>query len=96
MTEDGPDWPADDLDSISAGELACIAELLIILDEFLRSDPIAGLFAAHLRANGYDHPRYDAALLIDQISFTARALRTRRRDAASRHRRVPTDDAGQV
>lgn len=75
MTEN-PDGSADNLTAISAGELARISEMLTILDSFLRSNSIAGLLTAHLRANGYDHPGYDAALLIDQISFSAQALRT--------------------
>ncbi|MET4432931.1 hypothetical protein [Mycolicibacterium sp. 624] len=40
--------------------------MLTVIDEFLRSDSIAALLAAHLRATGHDHPGYDAALLIDQ------------------------------
>jgi hypothetical protein len=45
--------------------------MLAILDQFLRSDRIPELLAAHLLTAGNDHPRYDAALLIDQLSFTA-------------------------
>lgn len=63
---------------ISADELARIAEYLAIVDEFLRSETIPEQFAEHLRATGLHDPsnpyRYDAAYLIDQISFTAHAL----------------------
>lgn len=75
MTED-PDGPVKDPAAVSDGELNSITAALTILDEFLRSDSIAALLAAHLRATGHDHPGYDAALLIDQISFTAHALRS--------------------
>lgn len=69
--------------TVSPDELVRIAELLAIIDGFLRSRPTPDLLAQHLHNIGSDHPRYDAALLIDQISFTAHALRTHRRTASS-------------
>lgn len=79
--------------SITSSDLAPIAELLAVLDVFLRSDPVPEVLAAHLHTIGADHPRYDAALLIDQVSFTAHALRSHRRTAASQCR--PRSDADQ-
>jgi hypothetical protein len=64
--------------TVSADELTRIAELLAIIDGFLRSHQIPELLAQHLHDIGVDHPGYDAALLIDQISFTAHALRAYR------------------
>ena len=62
-----------------------IAELLDLLDGFLRrADGIADRLADYLHATGHDHPQpphwasYDANLLIDQVSFTAHALRANR------------------
>lgn len=75
MIED-PYGPVQDGAAVSGGGLNSIAAVLTILDEFLRSDTIAALLAAHLRTTGHDHPGYDGALLIDQISFTAHALRS--------------------
>lgn len=65
--------------SITSSDLTRIAELLAILDEALRSAPVPEVLTAHLRTIGSDHPGYDAALLIDQVSFTAHALRAYRR-----------------
>ncbi len=65
-----------------AEDLARIAELLASIDVFLRSRAVPDVLAQHLRDIGSDHPGYDAALLIDQISFTAHALRAHRRSAA--------------
>ena len=61
MTED-PDGPVKDPAAVSDGERNSIAAVLTILNEFLRSDSIAALLAAHLRATGHDHPGYDAAV----------------------------------
>jgi hypothetical protein len=67
--------------SINAAQLARIAELLDILDGFLRhADGVANRLADYLHATGRDRPQppdwagYDANLLIDQVSFTAHAL----------------------
>lgn len=65
--------------TVGADELARIAELLAIIDGFLRSHLAPELLAEHLHDIGADHPGYDAALLIDQISFTAQALHAYRR-----------------
>lgn len=62
---------------IGVDELADITALLSVLDGFLRSPGIPELLAAHPHTTGVEHPRYDAALLIDQISFTAHALQAR-------------------
>ena len=71
---------------ISAAQLAHIAELLDILDGFLRcGDDIANRLAHYLHATGRGHPQppdwagYTANLLIDQVSFTAHTLRAHRR-----------------
>jgi hypothetical protein len=64
--------------TVGADELARIAELLAIIDGFLRSR-VPELLAEHLHDIGVDHPGYDAALLIEQVSFTAHALRAYRR-----------------
>ena len=77
--------PSDD--AINAAQLADIAELLDLLDGFLRhADGIADRLADYLHATGRDHPQpphwagYNANLLIDQVSFTAHALRAHRRE----------------
>jgi len=71
---------------INAGQLSDIAELLTILDGFLRhADGIANRLADYLHATGRDRPQppdgtsYDTNLLIDQVSFTAHNLRAHRR-----------------
>ena len=96
ITDNGqhPDQQCNDIDcsdqamtAINAAQLADIAELLDMLDGFLRrADGIADRLADYLRATGRDHPQpphwagYNANLLIDQVSFTAHALRTNRRE----------------
>lgn len=77
--------PSDDSDQ--RAQLADIAELLDLLDGFLRrADGIADRLADYLHATGRDHPQpphwagYNANLLIDQVSFTAHALRANRRE----------------
>jgi hypothetical protein len=71
---------------INAAQLSHIAELLDILDGFLRrADGIADNLADYLHATGRDQPQppdwacYNANLLIDQVSFTAHSLRAHRR-----------------
>jgi hypothetical protein len=71
------DRSAEDLAHLSTDELTQIADLPAIIDVFLRSEPTPGLLVQHLHRLGSDHPGYDAALLIDQIGFTADALHTR-------------------
>ena len=73
--------------TINTTQLADIAELLDILDEFLRhADDIADRLADYLNTTGHDQPQlpdgasYNANLLIDQLSFTAHSLRTHRRE----------------
>jgi hypothetical protein len=60
---------------INANQLARIAELLDMLDGFLRrADGVADRLSDYLHATRHNHPHrsgYDANLLIDQISFTA-------------------------
>ena len=70
---------------INTNQLAHLAELLDILDGFLRhAGGIAYQLADYLHATGRDHPqhpdRYDANLLIDQVSFTAHSMRAHRRE----------------
>ncbi|MDY6869404.1 MAG: hypothetical protein SV966_02175 [Actinomycetota bacterium] len=72
---------------INTSQLADIAELLDILDGFLRhGDDIADRLADYLQTTGRDHPQppdgasYNANLIIDQVSFTARSLRVHRRE----------------
>jgi hypothetical protein len=72
---------------IKTAQLADIAELLDILDGFLRNaDDIADRLADYLHTTGRDQPQlpdgasYNANLLIDQLSFTAHALRAHRRE----------------
>ena len=72
---------------INATQLAHIAELLDILDGFLRrADGIVDRLADYLHATGRDHPQppnwagYNANLLIDQVSFAAHSLRAHRRE----------------
>ena len=55
MTE-SPDGPADGLTAISNSKVARMSDMLTILDEFLRSNSVAGLLSAHLSAHGYGHP----------------------------------------
>lgn len=78
-----PDRAAIPIDS---GQVSDIAELLNILDGFLRhADGIANHLADYLHATGRDRPQppdwtsYDTNLLIDQVSFTAHNLRAHRR-----------------
>jgi hypothetical protein len=72
---------------INTNQLADIAELLDILDGFLRhTNDIADRLADYLHTTGRDHPQlpdgasYNANLLIDQVSFTAHALHTHRQE----------------
>ena len=72
---------------INTSQLTDIAELLDILDGFLRhGDDIADRLADYLHTTGRDHPQppdgasYSANLLIDQVSFNAHALRVHRRE----------------
>lgn len=67
---------------IDAAQLARIAELLDLLDGFLRSgNGVADRLADYLHITGGDRPQpheragYDANLVIDLVSFTAHALR---------------------
>ena len=79
------DCPDQTTTPINAVQLARVTELLDVLDGFLRrADGIADRLADYLHATGRDHPQplhradYDANLLIDQVSFTAHALRGHR------------------
>jgi hypothetical protein len=81
------DCPDQAITAINAAQLADIAELLDLLDGFLRrADSIADRLADYPHATGRDHPQpphwagYNANLLIDQVSFTAHALRANRRE----------------
>ena len=79
------DCPENDTTPINTHQLANIAELLTLLDGFLRhTDIIADHLAHYLHATRRNQPpnraRYDANLLIDQISFTAHSLRAHQRE----------------
>lgn len=92
--------------TVDTVDLAGIAELLAVIDEFLRSgNGVADRLVDYLAAvrDGRAHPpgglrcdadylrgqaRYDANLLIDEVSFAAHALRAHR--AQHRH-----DEGGQ-
>ena len=81
--DDMLDCPDQAMTAINTAQLADIAELPDLLDGFLRrADGIADNLANYLHATGRDHPQpphwagYNANLLIDQVSFTAHALRT--------------------
>jgi hypothetical protein len=78
------DCPDQATVEINATQLTRVAELLDVLDGFLRSDNgVADHLADHLHAARHNHPHrtdYDASLLIDQVSFTAHALRAHRQE----------------
>ena len=77
------DCPDQTTTPINTAQLARIAELLNMLDGFLRhADGIADHLADYLQTTaGASHrARYDANLLIDQVSFTAHALRVHRQE----------------
>jgi hypothetical protein len=80
LCHDMLDCPDQATVAINANQLARIAELLVLLDGFLRSDNgIADRLADHLHLARGHHPHhsgYDANLLIDQVSFTAHNLAT--------------------
>ena len=70
---------------IDAAQVADVAQLLHLLDGFLRSgNGVAELLADYLHTTGRDRPQqsdrasYDANLVIDLVSFTAHALRVHR------------------
>ncbi len=85
LCHDMHDCPTQATTPINTTQLADVAEILHLLDGFLRhADGVADHLTAYLHATGRDHPQprnrisYDANLLIDQISFTAYALRAHR------------------
>jgi hypothetical protein len=85
LCHDTPDSPEQTTVEINANQLARIAELLDVLDGFLRhANTVGDHLADYLRTTGRDHPQpphrasYNANLLIDQVSFTAHALRAHR------------------
>jgi hypothetical protein len=83
LCHDMLDCPAQATVEINANQLADVAEILHLLDGFLRHpDGVADRLAAYLHATRRDHPRdragYDANLLIDKVSFTAHGLRAYR------------------
>jgi hypothetical protein len=71
---------------INTNQLADLAELLDILDGFLRHGDHISRLADYLHTTGRDKPQppdwtgYTANLLIDQLSFTAHSLRLHRRE----------------
>jgi hypothetical protein len=67
--------------AINTAQLADIAELLDILDGFLRhADDIADRLAGRDRPQPPDGASYSANLLIDQVSFNAHSLHVHRRE----------------
>lgn len=81
LCHDTLDCPDQATVEINANQLAHITELFDMLDGFLRhANGIADHLADYLHATRHNHPHrtgYDANLLIDQVSFTAHALRAR-------------------
>jgi hypothetical protein len=82
LCHDMPRCPEQATVEINVNELEHITELLHILDVFLRhTNTIGDHLAGYLRATKRDRPQpptgtsYDANLRIDQVSFTAHALR---------------------
>jgi hypothetical protein len=53
--------------AITTEALIRIGDLLAILDEFLRSDHIPELLAAHLHATGRDHPRHWLSVFVQRF-----------------------------
>jgi len=82
LCHDVLDCPDQATVEINAAQLARIAELFDTLDGFLRrADGVADRLADYLHDTRHNHPYrtgYDANLLIDQVSFTAHALRAHR------------------
>lgn len=82
---DATDQSEESAMNISIDQLRDIADLLDIIDGFLRSDTIADHLTDYLHATGADHapqphgPSYTTGPLIDQISFTAHHLRAHQR-----------------
>lgn len=76
-------WPCPEPASVSipATELVELADLLAVVDEFLRArGGVAELLADFHARRGESHPGFVANNLIDQVSLTAAALqRTARR-----------------
>ena len=57
---------------LTSATMTDLAELLTILDEFLRSsEEVTTLLTRFLTGHGEQHPGYHASLLIDWASFTA-------------------------
>lgn len=70
-------WPCPEPASMSipAAELAELADLLAVVDEFLRSrSGVAELLADFYTHRGQRNPGFVANNFIDQVSFTAAAL----------------------
>ena len=86
LCHDMPNCPQQTTVEINANQLARIAELLDLLDGFLRHAGIADHLADYLHATRRNHPQpphqasYNANLLIDQVSFTAHTLRANHRE----------------
>jgi hypothetical protein len=81
LCHDMLDCPDQAAAEINAAQLARIAELFDMLDGFLRrADDVANRLADYLHDTRHPYRTgYDANLLIDQVSFTAHALRANRR-----------------
>jgi hypothetical protein len=80
LCHDTPDHPEQATVKINANQLAPSAELLDVLDRFLRhaNTTVGGHLADYLHATGYrprDRAAHHANLLIDQVSLTAHTLR---------------------
>jgi len=78
---DGEDWIMDGWDD--EAQLAELARMLADVDEFLRSPGGSAALEEFCAARGGIGPGYDAALLIDGISFTVPWLRDRSRGERS-------------
>jgi hypothetical protein len=89
LWHDTPDCPEQATAEINANQLARIAELLDVLDGFLRhTNTIGDHLADYLHATGRDNPQpphcagYNANLPIDQVSITAHTIRAHRQQRA--------------
>lgn len=62
--------------TLTDSQIQILSGMLTELDEFLRHHPgVLDALSDFLAARGHSHPRFRAANLIDQVSFTAAGMR---------------------